>query len=152
MSLALLTSFPPCLCPLSLLSFWSDSDLIFLHFLRLFFLLALRQVLQTSTKSNNVTCASIILPVACCCVGEKNACTNFVCVLSVCVSVFLPKKQAASERVSLWAGFLGETAACSLGKHQSEWLCSSVSSPATASPLQDRLHQPTPAKVSTCAF
>jgi hypothetical protein len=38
------------------------------------------------------------------------------------------------------------------GRHQSKWLCSAAVSPATARPLQDLLHQTTPAKVSTCGL
>ena len=33
------------------------------------------------------------------------------------------KRRAAAERVSLWSGFLGQTSACRLDKHQSKWLC-----------------------------
>jgi len=41
-------------------------------------------------------------------------------------------RRAAGEHVNLWAGFLGQTAACRLGKHQNKWLCSDVDSSATA--------------------
>ena len=73
-------------------------------------------------------------------------------IVCVCASVLLLKRRAAAERVSLFTVFLHQTAACRLGKHQSKWLCSAVGSPATAGPLQDRLNQPTPAKVSTCGL
>ena len=56
-----------------------------------------------------------------------------------CVLVLLLRRRAAAERVSLWAGFPGQTAACRLGKRQSKWLCGTVASPATAGPLPDRL-------------
>ena len=47
----------------------------------------------------------------------------------VCVCVcYCYKRRAAGERVSLLAGFLGQTTACRLGKHQSKWLCSAVGS------------------------
>ena len=46
--LALLPSLPPCLFPLSLLSFCTSRELIFLRFLWLFLVLVLWQVLQTS--------------------------------------------------------------------------------------------------------
>ena len=73
-----------------------------------------------------------------------------VCVCArPCVLVLWLKRRSAAERVRLWAGYLGQTSARRLGKHQSEWLCSAVGSPATARPLQDRLHQPTHDKVST---
>ena len=77
-----------------------------------------------------------------------------VCVC-VCVCVFVcviaEKRRAVAERVSLWAGFLDQTATCRLGKHQSKCLCRTADSPATARTLQDHLHQPTD-KVSTCGL
>ena len=74
-----------------------------------------------------------------------------VCVCEyVCVCYCL--RRAAAERFSLWTGYLDQTSACRFGKHQSKWLCSAVGSPTTARPLQDRLHQPTHAKVSTWDF
>ena len=69
-----------------------------------------------------------------------------VCVLflerraeNVCVCVSFLERRAAAERVSLWTGFPGQTAACRLGKRQSKWLCGALGSPATAGPLPDRL-------------
>jgi hypothetical protein len=38
----------------------------------------------------------------------------------VCVCEFVLKRRAAAERVSLWSGFLGQTAACRLGKHKKQ--------------------------------
>ena len=58
----------------------------------------------------------------------------------VCLCYFLKGEQPPSASV-YW--YLDQTSACRLGKHQSKWLCSAVSSPATARPLQDRLHEPT---------
>jgi hypothetical protein len=45
---------------------------------------------------------------------HKNVCDCSEC---VCVCVRLLKKRAAAERVSLWAGLMGQTAACIFGKH-----------------------------------
>jgi hypothetical protein len=61
----------------------------------------------------------------------------------VCLSYFLKGEQPPSASV-YW--YLDQTSACRLAKHQSKWLCSAVSSPATARPLQDRLHEPTRSK------
>ena len=92
-----------------------------------FFSLRCEEYSKRLPTSNNVTSASIILPVTCCCVGHKNALQthNGGCVcLRVCVRALLLTRRAAAERVSLWAGFLGQTSACGLDKHQSKWLCS----------------------------
>ncbi len=56
------------------------------------------------------------------------------------------------ERVSLSAGFPGQKAACRLGKQQSMWLCSALGSPATARPLQGRVHQSPPPKSTKLHF
>ena len=58
---------------------------------------------------------------------------------NVCVCVSFLERRAAAERVSLWAGFPGQTAACRLGKRKKKWLCGAVASPATAGPLPDSL-------------
>ena len=42
------------------------------------------------------------------------------------VRLLLLKRQADAERVSLWAGYLGQTSARRLGKRQSKCLCSAV--------------------------
>ena len=76
-----------------------------------------------------------------------------MCVLCVCVCVcvLLLERRAVAECVSLWAAFLGRTATCRLGKHQSKWLCRAAGSPVTARQLQDHLHQPT-VKVNSCGL
>ena len=122
-------SFHPCLCPVSLLSFCSDGLLAHFSSLRVNSCFSLRceKYSKRLPTSNNVTSASIILPVTCCCVVHKNALQthNGGCVcLRVCVRALLLTRRAAAERVSLWAGFLGQTSACGLDKHQSKWLCS----------------------------
>ena len=40
--------------------------------------------------------------------------------MCVCVCECVLKRRAAAERVSLWSGFLGQTAACRLGKHKKQ--------------------------------
>ena len=63
-----------------------------------------------------------------------------VCVFARAVcALLLLKGRAAAERVSLWAGYLGQTSACRFGKHQSKWLCSAVGSPANVCILTEDL-------------
>ncbi len=87
--------------------------------------------------------ASIILPVTCCCVGHKTAFTNTQgeCVsVRVNVRLLLLKRQADTERVSLWSGYLGQTSALRLGKRQIKYLCRAVGGLAS-----DRKAAPRPA-------
>ena len=86
-SLALLPSLPPCLSPLSLLSFCTSRELIFLRFLWLFLVLVLWQVLQTSENIMST------LP--------DHLWNNTH-------SKKAHQKEKSSECISLWSGFLDQ--------------------------------------------
>ena len=63
-----------------------------------------------------------------------------VCVFARAVcALLLIKGRAAAERVSLWAGYLGQTSAFRFVKNQSKWLCSAVGSPANVCILTEDL-------------
>jgi hypothetical protein len=128
-------------CPLSLLSFVVMVSSFFLLFPKLTSSPAVWQVLKTSSdlKKRNIcidnTASQLFLS------GHKASHPHTQGQLvgaceCVCVCVLLLKRRAAGEHVHLWVGFLGQTAACRLGKHQSKWLCSDVDSPATAGRLR----------------
>jgi hypothetical protein len=68
------------------------------------------------------------------------------------VAIYCLRSEQPPERVSLWVGLMGQTTACIFVKHQRKWLCSAAVSPVTGRTLQDHLHHPTPAKVSTCGL
>ncbi len=76
----------------------------------------------------------------------QEECVWFWVTVCVCVCVWLLKKWATTERVSLWTGSIDQTVVFIFGKHQIKWLCSGPGSPGTVSPFQEHLHQPPPTK------